>query len=94
MKKVSLSININSDLYNDAELIADKAGLSLEGLIKVLLVGTVNSDGIPDQFLYNRQTYDDYIEQKVSESLNGKTISADEANKILGFNPENYKSER
>ena len=88
MEHIELLLKLNQDLYNDAEMIADKAGLSVEGLIKVLLKGVSNLGEIPDQILYNKQSYDDYIEEKVTESLNGKKISAEEANKILGFNPE------
>ena len=87
MERISLSVKLNQDLYNDAEMIADKAGLSVEGLIKILLKGVSNLGEIPDQMLYNKQTYDDYIEEQVTKSLNGKKISSDEANKILGFDP-------
>ena len=88
---VMMHVRLNKKLKENAENIAEDFGLSLSGLVKVLLSGVVNTKEIPKEFLSHRKKYDDYLSEKVSASLSSNKISPEEAPKILGFDVEKLR---
>lgn len=68
---VMMHVRLNKKLKENAENVADSFGLSLSGLVKVLLTGVVNNQGIPNELL-KRRSYEQYLDEKVEEALSGK----------------------
>lgn len=87
---VMMHVRLNKKLKENAENVADSFGLSLSGLVKVLLTGVVNNKEIPNELL-KRRSYEQYLDEKVEEALSGKKISPKEANSILGFDVEEFR---
>lgn len=87
---VMMHVRLNKNLKENAENVADSFGLSLSGLVKVLLTGVVNNKEIPKELL-KRRSYDQYLGEKVKVALAGKKISPKEANSILGFDVEEFR---
>jgi len=82
---VMIHVRLNKNLKTAVENTAESFGLSLSGLVKVLLTGVVNTQKIPSEFLAQKTNYEDFLTQKISSALESKKIAPEEANRILGF---------
>lgn len=87
---VMMHVRLNKDLKANAENIADSFGLSLSGLVKVLLTGVINHKEIPKEFL-TKKKYEDYLIENAEKSLSGRKISSQKSKSILGFDVEEFR---